>query len=59
MTNTTYTVLLEDGTVGTVSSDTLGGQPAADFIGEEINVHLRDENGDQIEVRGKLVEVLE
>jgi len=55
----TYTVLLSDGTTGTVSSDTLNGQSAEDFIGEIVNVHLHDENGNPIETEGELVEVLE
>lgn len=55
----TYTVLLADGTVGTISDDTLDGQHAEAFIGEIVNVHLNDENGNNIEVQGKLVEVLE
>jgi len=54
----TYTVLLSDGTTGTLSSDTLNGQSAADFIGEIVNVHLHDENGNPIETEGELVEVL-
>jgi hypothetical protein len=56
---TTYTVLLEDETVGTISSDTFDGQHAADFIGEVVNVHLHDENGNPIEREGRLVEVLQ
>lgn len=56
--HTIYTVLLEDNTVGTISSDTLDGQSAGDFIGEIVNVHLHDENGMPIERRGRLVEVL-
>jgi len=54
-----YTVLLKDGTVGAINSDTLGEQHANDFIGELVNVHLNDENGNPIEVQGVLVEVLE
>jgi hypothetical protein len=54
-----YTVRLKDGTVGTIDSDTLDGQSAEDFIGEIMNVHLHDENGNSIEEEGILVEVLE
>ena len=57
--NITYTVLLKDATVGTISADTLGGQSAEDFIGEQVNVHLYDENGNPIERTGELIEVLE
>ena len=53
-----YTVMLEDGTVGDINSNTLGGQSAADFIGEYVNVHLQDENGNPIEVQGVMSEVL-
>jgi len=54
-----YTVLLDDGTVGTVKDDTLDGQHPSAFMGETINVHLYDENGNPIEASGKLVDVLE
>ncbi|OXS14892.1 hypothetical protein CGX12_11775 [Zobellella denitrificans] len=54
-----YTVLLADDTVGTIHSDTLDGQHASDFIGEVVNVHLHDENGNSIQKQGRLVEVLE
>lgn len=54
-----YVVRLEDETGGTIHSDTLGGRPAEDFIGEIVNVHLYDQNGNPIEKRGRLVEVLE
>ena len=50
------TVLLKDGTVGDI---TLSEQQADDLIGEVVNVHLHDENGNPIEVQGELVEVLE
>lgn len=53
------TVLLKDGTVGTVCDDTLDGQHPDAFVGEELNVHLHDEDGNPIEVRGILVEVLD
>jgi hypothetical protein len=56
--NTIYTVLLDDDTVGTISSDTIDGQSAEGFIGEVMNVHLHDENGNPIERQGRLVEVL-
>lgn len=59
MATTTYTVLLEDGTVGTISDDTTNGQHPEAFIGEIMNVHLHDENGNPIEVMGRLTEVLE
>lgn len=55
---TTYTVLLEDGTIGTVSDDTLDGQHPDAFIGEVLNVHLHDEDGNPIEACGVLTEVL-
>ena len=54
-----YTVALQNGTVGTIDDDTLNGQSAEDFIGETVRVKLHDENGNQIEADGVLVEVLE
>ena len=55
---TIYTVRLANDTIGTISSDTIDGQHAGNFIGEVITVHLHDENGNSIEVSGELVEVL-
>ena len=54
-----FTVLLASGTVGTIDSDTLDGQHAEAFIGEIVNVHFHDENGNNAEERGELVEVLD
>lgn len=54
-----YTVLLQNGTVGTIDSDTLNEQSANYFIGETVRVHLHDENGNHIEDEGVLIEVLE
>ena len=54
-----YTVRLENGTIGTISDNTLDGQHASAFMGEIVNVHLHDENGNEIEAEGRLVEVLE
>lgn len=56
---TIYAVVLKSGTVGTIDSDTIDGQNAENFIGEIVNVHLHDENGNNIEESGVLVEVLE
>jgi hypothetical protein len=56
---TRYHVLLADGTVGTIDSDTIDGQHANAFIGERMNVHLHDENGNSIEVQGMLKEILD
>lgn len=57
--NTIYTVALKDGTVGTISSDSINGQHAREFIGEIVRLDLRDENGGQIFVEGTLAEILE
>ena len=54
-----YTVRLDDNTIGTINDNTIDGQHADAFIGEIVNVHLHDENGNAIEKEGKLVEVLE
>jgi hypothetical protein len=56
---TRYTVRLADDTVGSVFSDTIDDQPIESFIGETLNVHLRDENGNPIETSGKVVEILD
>ena len=54
-----YTVRLEDGTTGTIDSNTIDGQNADDYMGEVVNVHLFDENGNPVEREGRLFEVLE
>lgn len=54
-----YTVLLDDGTVGTITSDELAGRPVEDMIGEVVTVHLQDENGNPITRSGRLEEVLD
>jgi len=54
-----YTVLLTDGTTGTIAADTLNGQSAIKFLGEIVTVHLHDENGNPITAEGVLVEVLD
>ena len=55
-----YTVLLQNGTVGTINSDAFSHeQSAVDFIGEIVRVKLHDENGNLIEKDGVLAEVLE
>lgn len=54
-----YTVRLEDDTVGTIREDTIDFQPMSAFIGEVVNVHLHDENGNVSEKRGKLAEILD
>ena len=58
MANVTYTVLLNNGTTGTISSDSINGS-ASDFIGEIVNIHFYDENGNETEEQGVLAEVLE
>lgn len=54
--NIIYTVLLADGTIGTVDDSFTDGQSPLDF--ETINVHLHDENGFQIEVEGVPLAIL-
>ena len=49
------TVLLEDGTVGTISTDNLD---IHEYIGTFVTVKLHDENGNIIYKRGTLKEVL-
>lgn len=55
---TTYNVLLADGTVGKFDTDSTEGQHPDCFLGEVVRVQLHDENGNKIEVEGKLVETL-
>lgn len=55
---TTHNVMLKDNTVGTINADSIDYQDIRDFVGETVNVHLHDENGNPIEVQGELVEVL-
>lgn len=59
MEKTDRMVRLSDDTVGTVSGSSIDYQDIYNFIGETITVHLRDENGNPIEVSGIMVEVLE
>ena len=54
-----YTVSLEDGTTGTISSDELGSQDIFCFLNKEIEINLFDENGESIQVIGKLIDILE
>ena len=57
--NKTSQERLKNNTVGTISDDTINGQNINDFIGENVTVHLHDENGHDIEDHGKLEEILE
>ena len=50
-------VLLEDGTTGMIQDSSIDYQDPENFIGETMNVHLHDENGNPIEKEGKLVSV--
>ena len=54
----TFTVVIHDDTTGTISDDTLDGQHADAFLGEYVNIHAHDENGNPIEHYGRLTEVL-
>lgn len=54
-----HTVQLEDGTVGTVSRDTIDHQPIYDLIGEVVNVRLHDEQGNPVEKQGVMTSVIE
>ena len=53
-----YTVRLADDTVGTLNTKALDYQHPNAFMGEVVRVKLFDENGNQIERDGVLVEVL-
>ena len=58
--NETVVILDSSGeeTVGELYADTLDGQGAMHFMGEIVTVHLRDENGNPIEVQGRLIAIL-
>ena len=53
------TVRLQDDTIGNITPDSIDGYTEETIIGEVLNVHLHDENGNPIEKEGKIVEVLE
>jgi hypothetical protein len=55
----THTVLLKNGTVGTVDDSTINYQPIENFIGQPITVHVNDENGNDTEQTGILESVEE
>jgi hypothetical protein len=52
-----FTVRLENETIGTYKD--IDDRHAESLIGKKVVVHLIDENGNPIERRGKLVEILE
>jgi hypothetical protein len=54
-----FTVRIENNTIGTIYSGDIDGRHAESLIGKNIVIHLIDENGNPIERRGNLVEVLE
>lgn len=54
-----HTVLLENGTVGTISRNSIDYQDIHTWIGEIVTVQFHDENGDIQRHEGKMVEVLE
>lgn len=56
---TTYTVLLENETTAILDGSTLFGGTVEDFVGEIVDAIAKDENGNPVRVRGRLVEVLE
>jgi hypothetical protein len=54
-----YSVILKNGSTGTINSNTINGQHASDFIGETMTVQSHDENGMTIEHTEIMVDVLE
>jgi len=54
----TYIVVINDGTLGSIDSDTLDGNHPSDFMGEYMTIHSRDENGNPIEHYGRLTEIV-
>ena len=54
-----HSVLIAGGTTGTIDSDTINGQDIERFLGEVVNVHSHDENGNPVEMSGVLEEILD
>lgn len=54
-----HTVLLENGTVGTVSRVSIDYAEIHTFLDEIVTVEFHDENGELQRLEGKMVEVLE
>ena len=59
MLGTKHTVRLQDNTIGKIDADSIDYLNPECFLGEMVNVHLNDENGNPLEVEGILAEVLE
>ena len=55
----THKILLECGTVGTITEDCIDCQNPELFIGEFASIELSDENGNPIRVEGRITEILE
>ena len=53
------TVRLSDDTIGTIDPYSIDDYTEENIIGEKLNTHLHDENGNPIEKTGVVVEVLE
>ena len=51
-------VLIADGTTGYIHADTVDYENASDMIGDKLNIHYRDENGNFCEKIGEVVEIL-
>ena len=56
---TKYTVVINNDTTGTIDDDTLDGKNPENFIGEMVTINSHDENGNPIEHKGRLTEILE
>ena len=56
--NTTYSVVINGDTTGTIDSDTIDGQSPVNFIGEVVRIKSSDENGMAVELEGVLTEVM-
>lgn len=56
--NTIYNVVINGDTTGTICDSTLDGQHPEAFIGEIVRIKSHDENGNNIELEGRLTEVL-
>jgi hypothetical protein len=54
-----YSVILENGSTGTINSNTICGQSACDFVGEVVQIQSHDKNGMPVEYDGILMDVLD
>jgi len=55
----TITIRLEDGTTGTIDAYSVEFNDVEDLVGQKLNIHTADENGNDINIVGVVAEILE